>query len=435
MTARRAWYCYDWANSAFYTTVVTVLFGPYLTVIAKSAAGPSGTLNIAGIPVAAGSLWAYLTTASVLTQLIAFPIVGALADYGRRKREMLGALAFTGAAACMAMIFVDGERWILGCLLFLIANLSFGASIIVYNAFLPEIAPVEERDAVSSRGWAIGYAGGGILLALNLLFLNQHESLGISELAAVRVGVFSAGLWWALFTIPVVIGLVNRGAKKSPPPGEHYITASLKQLAHTAKSLRQFPQTLKFLVAYLIYNDGIQTVILLAGQYAIVELKMSYGSLAKSILITQFVGLAGAIAFGKLAIRVGGRKAVMASLVIWCAALIYMYREVHDERGFFIAAAIIGLVMGGSQALSRSLFSMMIPKGQEAEYFSLYEISDKGSSLLGPVITGLEMQLTGSMRGALLSLIVFFAIGIGILSRVDAKRAALDAGNEAPAIG
>ena len=426
---QRAWYFYDWANSAFYTTVVAVMLGPYLTSLAKAAAGADGYVHPLGLSVPAESVWSYAISISVLSQVLALPLFGALADYGRRKREMLGALALAGAAATAAMFLLDGGRYLAGVALFLVANFVFGASIVVYNSFLPEIAPAGDRDAVSSKGWGLGYLGGGLLLAGNLVLFSNAASLGISEGLAVRICLASAGLWWALFTIIPYRGLHNRAPRKRLDHGRSLLPAALDQLRHTLGQVTRYPQTLLFLAAYLIYSDGIQTVIALAAQFGSEELHMGMEDLTKAILMVQFVAFAGALLFNRIAARLGSQRTVLLTLAIWAATLVYIYFEVHSVREFFIAAAVIGLVMGGSQALSRSLFSLMIPKGKEAEYYAVYEISDKGTAWLGPLMFGLALQTTHSFRVAILSMIVFFVAGMILLARVDVGRACLEAGN------
>ncbi|MFN0106899.1 MAG: MFS transporter [Bryobacteraceae bacterium] len=424
---QRAWFVYDWANSAYASTVVTLFLGPYLTAIAKAAAGPDGYIHPFGLPVDPRSLWGYLVSLSVLSQVFVLPLVGAIADYGRRKREMLGALAYTGAIATMCLFFVEGSNYPLGAALFLIANLAFGASMVVYNAFLPELCTPEERDSVSSKGWGIGYLGGGLLLALNLAFLSNAAQLGLDKGMAVRISMGSAGLWWAVFTLVPMAGLKNRGAQRALPPGESMLRVGFRQFSQTVKGLRRYPQTLLFLAAYLTYNDAIQTVIAMAGQFGSDELKMPMEQLTLAILMVQFVAFAGAMLFNWISTKITAKRAVLAALVIWTGVLAYIYLAVSTPAEFFIMAALVGVVMGGSQALSRSLFSLMIPEGKEAEYFSLYEISDKGTSWLGPLVFGLALQMTGSYRLAALSLVVFFVVGFLLLSRVDVERAAKEA--------
>jgi UMF1 family MFS transporter len=429
---QRAWFVYDWANSAYTTTVVTLFLGPYLTAIAKAAAGPDGLIHPFGIPIDPRSLWGYLVSLSVLSQVLVLPLIGALADYGHRKREILATVAYVGSLATLCLVFVKGANYLLGSALFLIANLAFGASIVVYNAFLPEIASPEERDTVSSHGWGAGYLGGGLMLALNLVFLSNAEALGLSKGMAVRIGMGAAGLWWGLFTLIPVGTLQNRGAQRSLPPGVSIFAAGFRQFSHTLGRIRRYPHTLLFLAAYLVYNDAIQTVIAMAGQFGADELKMPMEQLTLAILMVQFVAFAGAMLFNWISARTSTKRAILGSLIVWTGVLAYIYLAVSTPAEFFVMAALVAVVMGGSQALSRSLFSLMIPPGQEAEYFSLYEISDKGTSWLGPLVFGLALQTTGSYRLAILSLVVFFIVGFILLIRVDVAKAAAEAHAEEP---
>ena len=330
----------------------------------------------------------------------------------------------------MTHSFQVGEVTIGGGALFLIANLSFGASIVIYNSFLPDIAPEAERDTVSSKGFAWGYAGGALLLALNLAMYSSPATFGIDEGIAVRISLASAGLWWGLFTLIPLKILRNRGAQRSPAPGETILSTGFKQLFRTVAEMRKYPQTLTFLVAYLIYNDAIQTVIALSSQFGADELKVSMRDLTLAILMVQVIAFPGAIMFNWLAKAITAKWAVAFSLLIWTLLVIAMYGWVKTTFGFFIAAAVVALIMGGSQALSRSLYSLMIPKGREAEYYSLYEISDKGTSWLCPLIFGLALQFTKSYRLAILSLIFFFALGLVVLLKVNVRQAAIEAGNE-----
>lgn len=424
---QRAWFLYDWANSAYSSTVVTLFLGPYLTAVAKAGAGPDGYIHPFGLHIDPRSLWGYLVSLSVLTQVLVLPLIGALADYGRRKREILGALAYTGAIATICLFFVEGSNYLLGAALFLVANLAFGASMVIYNAFLPEISAPDERDNISSKGWGIGYLGGGLLLALNLGFLSNAAKLGITKGMAVRISMGSAGLWWAVFTLIPMAVLKNRGAQRALPRGESIFKVGFRQFSATLRGLRRYPKTVLFLVAYLTYNDAIQTVIAMAGQFGSDELKMPMEQLTLAILMVQFVAFAGAMLFNKIAGWISAKRAVMLALVIWTGVLGYIYLAVSSPAEFFVMAALVGTVMGGSQALSRSLFSLMIPAGKEAEYFSLYEISDKGTSWLGPLVFGLALQMTGSYRLAALSLAVFFLAGLALLARVDIAEAAAEA--------
>jgi MFS transporter, UMF1 family len=428
------WYFYDFANSVFSTTVVTVFLGPYLGSVARAAADAQGYVYPLGIPVAAGAFFPYMVSLSVLCQVLFLPILGAIADYSSRKKQMLAFFAYLGAAATMGLYFLEGTRYLLGGALFLLANLSFGASIVFYNAFLPDIAPPQERDMVSSRGWAFGYIGGAALLVANLALYQNAGALGIEPAMAVRISLFSAGAWWAAFTVIPLVMLRVRQPVHHLAPGEHFLTAGFRQLGHTLRSLRGYPQTLLFLAAYLLYNDGIQAVIALAAVFGADELGLDQGILTQAILMVQLVAFVGALALGRLAGAIGSKRAILLSLVLWTGTVVYAYGFI--ERGnateFYVLAALIGLVLGGSQALSRSLFSLMIPTGQESEYFSLYEVSERGTSWLAPLLFGLVFQFTGSYRLALVSLIGFFVAGFVLLAICNVRRAIEEAGNTPP---
>ncbi len=418
-TEQRAWYFYDWANSAFPTLVVTTFLGPYLTSIAKNAAGADGFVYLAGIALEPRSIWGYTVALSVILQVLILPLLGAYADYGHRKREMLGLLAYIGATATVFLFYVDGARWKPAVLLFVVANVSFGAANVIYNSFLPEIAPPEERDNVSSRGWGLGYLGGGLALALNLALYLNAEKLGIPPSLAVRISLASAGLWWAAFSLIPLAKLRNRKPARVLEPGENLVRVSFRQLASTLREARGYPGTLTFLLAYLLYNDAIQAVIALSSQFGSDELNMPLSQLTMAILMVQFLAFAGAAIFNRMAGRLGTKATILTALVIWTGVLIYIYGLVRNARDFFVAAAIVALVMGGSQALSRSLFSQMIPAGKEAQYFGLYEVSDKGTSWMAPLLFGLALQFSHSYRLAILSLIVFFVLGMAVLWRLD----------------
>ena len=242
---QRGWYMYDFANSAFYTTVIALFLGPYLTALAKAAAGPDGYVHPFGISIEPRSYWSFVVSVSVILQVIfPLPMVGAVVDYGRRKKEVLAATAYLGAAATMAMFFLTDGEYRFGGLLFLIANLSFGAAEVIYNSFLPEIAPPEERDAVSSKGFGIGYLGGGLLLALNLVLYMKADQIGMSEGMAVRISLCSAGVWWGIFTIPTILTLRNRGPARLLAAGQSAVATVLHQLGHTLREIRRYPQTM-----------------------------------------------------------------------------------------------------------------------------------------------------------------------------------------------
>ncbi|GAA5180985.1 MFS transporter [Rugosimonospora acidiphila] len=427
---RTGWYFYDWANSAFATTVVTVFLGPYLGSVADNAADAHGRVHPLGIPVAAGSLFAYTVSLSVLLTVFILPVVGAVADRSARKKQLLALFTYLGAAATVALVFVTGDRYLLGALLFLFANICYGATNVVYNSFLPQLAGPDDRDRISSVGWAIGYIGGGLLLGLNVIAVqfggDAHESL------VARWCLVSAGLWWAAFTTIPLVRLRNRPAVAGQRHGS-VLTDGFRQLGRTLRHLAGYRLTLLFLVAYLIYNDGIQTVVTLAGVYADKQLHLSQSVRVETILLVQFLAFFGAWAMGRVAARIGGQRTVLGSLVVWVVALGLAYLLPAGRAiPFVLLGCLIGIVLGGSQALSRSLFSQLIPHGQEAEYFGLYEISSDGTSWLGPLLFGLAYQITHTYRAAIVSLLVFFVVGFVALLAVPMRRAVIAAGNAAP---
>ena len=431
------WGMYDWANSAFSTTIGTVFLGPYLASLASAVAvdTPNGPMAFIGsIPIAPDSFLPYCVSLSVGLQVLFLPILGAIADYSHMRKQLMQVFATIGAIASILLFFVEGNLWALGGLLYIIANLSFGAAMVFYNAYLPDIASEDQRDKVSSYGWAMGYLGGGLLLLLNLMFYQFHESLGIGTGLAVRINLASAGLWWLGFSFFTWQRLKPRHAHRDLPQGQTFLSVGFSQLSSTVRELRHFPETLKYLFSYFLYNDGIQTVIAVSATFAAAPLirgglEMETGTLTMVILMIQFVAFFGALFWGKLAGWIGAKESIIASLVIWAGVVIFAYSGLQGETRvtqFFILGAFIALVMGGSQAISRSLFSQMIPNGKEAEFYSFYEVSERGTSWIGPLIFGLMNQMFGNLRLAILSLIFFFVMGLITLPFVNVKKAIAD---------
>ncbi|MFF3493940.1 MFS transporter [Streptomyces sp. NPDC002795] len=427
---QRGWYFYDWACSVYSTSVLTVFLGPYLTSIAKAAADADGFVHPLGIPVRAGSFFAYSVSLSVILSIFVMPLAGAAADRTGRKKPLLALCAYIGAAATAGMFFLDGDRYLLGGLLLVVANSSLAVSMVLYNSYLPQIAPPQERDAVSTRGWAFGYASGALVLMANLVLYTAHDTFGVSESTAVRICLASAGVWWGAFTVVPLRRLRDRRTQATPGG-----TASgPRQLLATVKDMRRHPLTLSFLLAYLVYNDGVQTVISQASVYGSEELGLGQSTLIVAVLLVQLLAVAGALAMGRLARTYGAKRTILGSLVAWTVTIGAGYFLPAGAPAWFSAlAAGIGLVLGGTQALSRSLFSHLVPAGKEAEYFSAYEMSDRGMSWVGPLVFGLAYQLTGSYRDAIVSLVAFFVIGFVLLARVPVQQAVRDAGNSVPA--
>jgi UMF1 family MFS transporter len=436
---QRGWYVYDWACSVYSTSVLTVFLGPYLTSVAENAADADGFVHPLGIPVRAGSFFAYAVSLSVVVAVLLMPLAGAAADRTGRKKPLLAAASFVGAGATTGMFFLEGDRYLLGGALLVVANAASALGSMVYNAYLPQIAGPEERDAVSSRGWALGYAAGALVLVVDLVLYTGHDSFGLSEGMAVRICLASAGLWWGGFALIPLRRLRDRhvaaaadGSGTGSGTGRGAL-GGFRQLAATVRDMRRHPLTLAFLLAYLVYNDGIQTVISQASVYGAKELDLDQSTLIGAVLLVQVLAVAGALMLGRLARTHGAKRTILGSLVAWTLTLAAGYfLPANAPLWFFVLAAGIGLVLGGSQALSRSLFSQLVPPGKEAEYFSAYEMSDRGMSWLGPLLFGLTYQLTGSYRDAIISLVAFFVIGFVLLARVPVGRAIREAGNPVP---
>jgi MFS transporter, UMF1 family len=436
------WTMYDWANSAFSTTVITVFLGPYLTNIAETVAGPDGFLRVLGFSIRFDSFFAYCISLSVLLQVFFLPVVGAIADYSHLRKRMLMLFATLGSLATIAMFILSPDlpgAHLVGGLLLILGNLSFGASIVFYNAYLPDIASPEQRDRVSSAGFGMGYAGGGLLLALNLVLFLFRDSLGLDAGLVARISIASAGVWWLLFSQITFRRLRSRHARHPLPPGESFFSVGFKQLASTFRELRNFPQTVRYLIAYLFFNDGIQTVIVVSAIFAAEELGMEATSRILVILMIQIVAFGGAYFYGWLAGRVGTLRALISSLIIWSVVVVYAFAGMRStalvlgmpqrELEFWLLAFVVAIVLGGSQALSRSLFSQMIPAGREAEFFSFYEVSERGTSWIGPFLFAVVNDMFSSLRYGILSVIVLFIVGLAILLTVNVPRAIREAGN------
>jgi MFS transporter, UMF1 family len=433
----RGWAFYDWANSAFSTTVGTVFLGPYLASLTAEAAKAyqDGLARLAGIPIAPDSFLPYCVSISVGLQVLFLPILGAIADYSHLRKQMMRLFATLGGIATVLLFFTTASVWWLGGLLFILANLAFGAAMVFYNSYLPDIASEDKRDSVSSYGWAMGYLGGGLLLVLNLAFYQLRDMLGVPTDLAVRINLASAGVWWLGFSLITWARLRARHARRTLPEGETYVRVGFRQLVGTLRELKHYPETLKFLLAYFLYNDGIQTVIAVSATFAAAPvlrggIGVDQSTLIMVILMIQFVAFGGALLWGRLAGWVGAKQSILISLVIWAAVVIYAYGGLQGESRvlqFWILGAFIAMVMGGSQAISRSLFAQMIPDGKEAEFYSFYEVSERGTSWTGPLLFGVMNQAFGSLRPAILSLIFFFVMGLILLPFVNVKKAIADA--------
>jgi MFS transporter, UMF1 family len=439
---QKAWNWYDWANSAYYTTVLSVMFAPYMITVAGRAAGCadadetcSKTVSVLGLHLAAGSLPFYLTSFATIASAFLLPIVGAFVDRSGHKKWHMAGFAWAGSFFTGLLFFLQDDHWQVGAVAIVLGSVLGGCSLVSYYAILVDISTEEERDRVSSQGWAWGYLGGGLLLLVNLVMFLGHDALGLSQSLAVRLSLLSAALWWAGFTLIPVLRL------RDHPP--HHVVAepggllarSFGQLFTTLREMRSYPMTLTFLLAFLFYNDGIQTVIGVASTYGSKQLGFGQSVLIATILLIQFVAYGGALLFGRLAARYGSYRSILWGTYAWMVIVVLaMFLPEKNVALFLTLGVAIAIVLGGTQALSRSFFSLLIPRGREGEYFALYNACERGTSWFGTFLFGLVFQLSGSYRPAIVALIVFFVLGAFFLLRLDPRRGIREAGNALPSV-
>ena len=402
-----AWCLYDWANSAFATTVMAALLPPYFSNVAA-----------AGLPGAqATSYWGYGVSLSMVLVAVMGPILGAIADYAGGKKRFLGgflvvALVFTG------MLFFVGEGdWVAALVFYILASIGNGGANVFYDSLLPHVARPEEIDQVSARGYAMGYLGGGLLLAVNLAWYLMPERFGFADGSqAVRASFLSVAVWWVLFSIPL-FRRVPEPPATATGPRVNPVRAGFSRLRETFDRMQHYKQLWKFLLAFWLYADGIGTIIKMATIYG-AEIGIGTADLAGALLLTQFVGIPLTLVFGRLARRTGAKRAIYLALGVYTLISIlgfFMTQPWH----FWVLAGMVGLVQGGSQSLSRSLFGAMTPKARSAEFYGFFDISSKFAGIAGPLLFGLTASLTGSGRWSIVSLIVFFVAGALLLSRVN----------------
>jgi len=408
----RAWAMYDWANSAFQCTIITAVFPVYYSTVAA-----------AGLPGAtATARFATATTLALTMVAIASPILGAYADFAGAKKRMLAAFMAVGVAATASMFLVKQGDWRLAEWLFIIANIGISGSFVFYDSLLPHIARDDEMDRVSSAGYALGYLGGGLLLVINLLWIMRPRWFGLPDAGvASRLSFLSVAVWWVAFSIPMFRRVaeppVNPDAAAVAAGG--VVTASFRQLFDTLRELRRYGQAVLMLVAFLIYNDGIGTIIRMAGLYG-AEMRLPESALIGAIVMVQFVGIPFAVLFGKLAGLIGAKRAIFLSLVVYIVISVLGFRMTTVWE-FYLLALLVGTVQGGSQALSRSLFATMVPRHKSSEFFGFFAVFEKFAGIFGPAFFAVTVSLTGSSRNAILSVILFFVVGAAILARVDVE--------------
>ncbi len=426
----RAWALYDWANSAVVTTIMTAVFPIYFASVAGANLARSAATFRYGIA----------TTIGLAAIALSAPVLGAMADRAGNRKRMLAIFLGVGASAVALMFFVGRGDWLLASALFILANIGANGSFVFYDAMLPHVAKPDEIDRVSTSGYALGYVGGGILLALNLAWIQKPgwfglpSGPGLSDAAATlpaRLAFLSVAVWWLLFSIPLFRWVPEPVA--SGPPGSSASSPAAPGTAFTRlrdsfRGLRAYPQAALMLLAFLIYNDGIGTIIRMAAIYG-TEIGIGRGALIGSILVVQFVGIPCSFLFGGLAGRVGAKRSIHLGLCVYGLISVLGYFMTNAWH-FLLLAILVGIVQGGTQALSRSLFASLIPRSRSAEFFGFWAVVEKFAGIFGPGLFALAIALTGSSRVAILSVIAFFAVGGILLQRVDVERGRQEARGE-----
>jgi UMF1 family MFS transporter len=419
------WAMYDWANSAYITTFAAIVAAFFTGVIVPDDGfnGYSGQ-----------TLWSAVISIGAIILFLGMPVLGAVADYAAAKKRFLRLFAWVGAFTTIALPFTPDGAVVIFLVVVLITQIGFVAANVFYDGFLPSISTDETIDRVSSRGFALGYIGGGlyVLAALALILLSGDDSLtGMTENAAARIGIAGAGVWWVLFT-SFALRRLPEETESFPLPPEYQGQArwlALTKLGFsrtiaTGKKLVGFKHLMFFVLAYLFYNDAVQTVITVTGAYAEETLELGATEIIIAFLIVQFVAFFGALIFGSLAGRIGAKRAIMASIAVWIAVTVAAYFLPTGEAvPLYGLAVIVGFVLGGVQALSRSLYGTMIPEEAAAEFYGFYSVFSKFSAIWGPLVFALVTNATGSGRPAILSVVAFFALGLVLLSRVDVGKA------------
>ena len=397
---------YDWANSAFATTVMAAVLPVYYSQVAGVNL-PGNTATV---------YWGYTTAGALLISAFLAPIMGAIADYSGTKKKLLMTFAALGIFATALLYFVTTGDWLMASVFFILGNIGFATSEVFYNSLLPHIASPEKMDQISTKGYALGYLGGGILLGINVLMIELMSD----KILATRLSFVTVSIWWAIFTIPILRNVREPKVKENIGPHINPLTGGFKRVATTFKELRSYRELFLFLVAFWIYNDGIGTIIKMATIYG-VEIGIDQTTLIGALLMTQFVGIPFSFAFGRLAKYIGTKNSILFGLFVYTMISIggyFMETALH----FWILAFLVGTVQGGTQALSRSLFGSMLPKSKTGEFYGFYGMSSKFAGIIGPLVFAIVSQIAGSSRLSILSLIVFFILGAFLLSRVDEKK-------------
>ncbi len=406
----RAWAMYDWANSAFWSTVITAVFPEFFSSVAAAGLAPG----------VATARFATITTVALVAVAVMSPILGAIADYAGIRKKMLGGFLAVGASATAAMALIGEGDWKLAAALFMLGNIGVTGTIVFYDSLLPYVARPDELDRVSSSAFAVGFLGGGLLLAVNLAWIVKPEWFGLpNAVAGIHLSFLSVAIWWVAFSIPLFRHVpepprelrIGEGAAENP------IVAGLSRVGETFRELRRYRNAFLMLLAFMIYNDGIQTIIRLATVYG-AEIGISRDSLIAAILLVQFAGIPFTFLFGFMADRLGTVRSLYVALAVYTFICVLAY-QMTTAAEFFVLAVAVAMVQGGSQALSRSLFASLIPRQSASQFFGFFSVFEKFAGIFGPAIFAIVAASTGSGRGAILSVIGFFVVGGALLALVD----------------
>jgi UMF1 family MFS transporter len=414
------WKLYDFANSAYVLTTATALLPAWF---ASVVSGPSGT-EAFGLHFSASTLWGLAVSAAAAVIFALAPILGAVADIRRNKKKFWTALCASGCLFAI-LLALPGRGDVWQCLgLFVAAQICFAGANVFYDAFLPEIAPADQWDALSGQGFAWGYVGGGLHFALCLLLIAFHQAVGLDKAQAVRLAMISAAVWWGLFSIPGFLWIDESKVAASGSDGaaaaRQVLRRGLLQSVRTLKILLRGSPASRFLLAYLLFNDGVQTVIAMAAIYGKEELALPETALMTTLLLVQAVAMVGALLFGRLAGKIGAKRALSASLALWCV-ITFWAAFIHTANQYMALGCAVGLVLGGVQALSRSFFASLVPPEETAQYFGYFSVVAKLSAILGPLVFAAASFAFGSARPAAPVMAVFFLSGLWLLNNVRSE--------------
>lgn len=414
-----AWCFYDWANSVYSLVITATIFPIYYNQVTQS--GESDLVLFFGVEVINTELYAYAISFSFLFIAAISPLLSSIADYTGNKKKFMQFFAYLGALSCIALAWFDGTNIEFGVIAFVLAGIGFSGSIVFYNAYLPEIAEPEYHDKISAKGYAYGYAGSIILLVFNLSMVLKPEWYGlVDEQLPAKISFLSVGIWWIGFS-QITFKTLPDNVYNRKPTG-NVLLKGYKELGLVWKQLKELKGLKTFLFAFFFYIAGLQTVLYMAASFGKKELGLDTGILIVTIMIIQIVAIAGAYLFSHLSGRVGNIKALFACCCIWIGICIYVY-FVYDAPGFIVVAFLVGFVMGGMQALSRSTYSKMLPETQDhACYFSFYDVTEKLATVLGTASFGYLEAHTGSMRISIIALAVFFITGLVFLLRIPSSK-------------